>query len=141
MQENRVLRERIGLVEANLSKLERLAALGRKDFLSDFTRVDAAKHLFQVSVEALLDCAYHFIAQRRWSPPGSRREVIAKLFQEGLIGEQDMERYRELIDLRNRIVHLYLGITDEGIYEILQGRLRDIRLFIRDILRIEGGVT
>lgn len=43
-----------------------------------------------------------------------------------------------MIDLRNRIVHLYLGITDEEVYEILQDWLRDIRLFIKDLLRIEG---
>lgn len=88
MRGNRVLQERIALIEANLSKLERLAALRREDFLSDFTKIDAAKHLFQISVEALLDCAYHIIAQRRWPPPGSRRGVIEKLFQEDLIGQQ-----------------------------------------------------
>ncbi len=138
MKENRVLQERIALVEANLSKLARLAKLRMEDFLSDFTKVAAAKHLFQISVETFLDCAYHLIAQRGWPPPGSRRGVIEKLFQEGLIGGQGMERHGELIDLRNRTVHLYLGITDEEVHEILQDRLRDIKLFIEDLLRIEG---
>lgn len=40
--------------------------------------------------------------------------------QEGLIGREEVERYGELIDIRNRIVRLYVGITDEEIYEILQ---------------------
>jgi hypothetical protein len=34
-----------------VEKLSRLATLTKEDFLADFTKVESAKHLFQVSVE------------------------------------------------------------------------------------------
>ena len=66
-----------------------------------------------------------------------RREAIRKLLQEGLIGREEVEGYGELIDIRNRIVRLYVAITDEEIYEVLQDRLKDIMLLVKDLLGIE----
>ena len=57
--------------------------------------------------------------------------------QEGLIGREEVEGYGELIDIRNRIVRLYVAITDEEIYEVLQDRLKDIILLVKDLLGIE----
>ncbi len=40
-----------------VQKLAHLASLPRKEFLSDFTKIESAKHLFQVSVEPALTSA------------------------------------------------------------------------------------
>ena len=41
-------------------KLGRLAEFSEADFLADFTKVESAKRLLQVSVEACLDIAHDF---------------------------------------------------------------------------------
>ncbi len=50
---------------------------------SDFTKVDAAKHLFQVSVETLLDCATISLPRRdglAGIKEVSNQEVVARGF-------------------------------------------------------------
>jgi uncharacterized protein YutE (UPF0331/DUF86 family) len=42
-----------------VEKLKRLAGLSAEEFLADFTKVESAKHLFQVSVESCLDVSNH----------------------------------------------------------------------------------
>ena len=45
-----------------LGKLAILAALPQEAFTQDFTKVDSAKHLLQVSIECCLDIAHHIVA-------------------------------------------------------------------------------
>jgi len=42
--------------------LKWLAGFSAEEFLADFTKVESAKHLFQVSVECCLDVSNHIIA-------------------------------------------------------------------------------
>lgn len=57
-----------------LEKLRGLATLPREEFLNDFTKVESAKHLFQVSVECCLDVSNHIIASERFRVPKSYAE-------------------------------------------------------------------
>lgn len=118
MNRNRVSRGRIGLIEGNLGKLERLIALRREDFLSGpiSPRLMRQNTSFR-SLLRLCLIVLPFHCPEEMAPPGSRREVIKKLLQECLMGREEIERYGELIDIRNQIVRLYVGITDD---EILQ---------------------
>ena len=45
-----------------LKKLAILAALPKETFLRDFTNVESAKHLLQVSIECCLNIAHHIVA-------------------------------------------------------------------------------
>jgi hypothetical protein len=50
-------------------KSAHLASLERKDFLSDFTKIESAKNLFQVSVEFRIDVSNRIIASERFRAP------------------------------------------------------------------------
>jgi uncharacterized protein YutE (UPF0331/DUF86 family) len=52
-----------------VQKLTHLASLERKDFLSDFTKIESAKHRFQVSVECRIDVSNRIIASERFRAP------------------------------------------------------------------------
>jgi len=46
----------------HLGKLAILAAFPQEAFTQDFTKVESAKHLLQVSIECCLDIAHHIVA-------------------------------------------------------------------------------
>jgi uncharacterized protein YutE (UPF0331/DUF86 family) len=68
-----------------MEKLSKLAALRQEEFLADFTKVESAKHLFQVSVECCLDVSNHIIASERFRAPKNYAESFEILAEQGIL--------------------------------------------------------
>ena len=122
-----------------VQKLTHLASLERKDFLSDFTKIESAKHLFQVSVECCLDVSNHIIASERFRAPKTYAEAFEILAEQGIIAKESLPTLRQMVQFRNRLVHLYWALDAEVIYDILQKDLEDFETFTRQILKYLSG--
>ena len=118
-----------------VQKLAQLASLPRKEFLSDFTKIESAKHLFQVSVECCLDVGNHIIASERFRAPKTYAETFEILAEEKIIADDFLPTARQMVQFRNRIVHLYWEVDAEVIYDILQKNLEDFETFTSQILK------
>ena len=117
-----------------VGKLNHLAALKREEFLSDFTKVESAKHLFQASVESCIDVANHIIASERFPAPKSYAEAFEILSGQGIIAREFLPALRQMVQFRNRLVHLYWEVDAEVIYDILQKNLSDFGMFAKQIV-------
>ena len=107
-----------------VQKLRRLAALTQEEFLSDFTKVESAKHLFQVSVECCLDVSNHIIASERFRAPKSYAESFEILAEQGIIPKSFVAILRQMVQFPNRVSSSILG-----------GRCRD---YLRDSAEESG---
>lgn len=117
-----------------LEKLRGLARLPREEFLNDFTKVESAKHLFQVSVECCLDVSNHIIASERFRAPKNYAESFEILAEEGIVQKSFVATLRQMVQFRNRLVHLYWEVDAEIIYEILQKNLDDFDTFAKYVI-------
>ena len=118
-----------------VEKLKHLASLRREEFLSDFTKVESAKHLFQVSVESCIDVSNHIIASERFRAPKSYAETFEILAEQGVIEKDFLPTLRQMVQFRNRLVHLYWEVDAEVIYDLLQKNLGDFETFTSQIVR------
>ena len=116
-------------------KLNHLASLARKDFLSDFTKIESAKHLFQVSVECCIDVSNHIIASERFRAPKTYAEAFEILAEQGILAKEFLATLRQMVQFRNQLVHLYWKVDIEVIYDILQKNLEDFETFTKQILK------
>ena len=121
-------------LKENLRKLRKLAALPAQEFFADFTKVESAKHLFQVSVECCLDVSNHIIVSERFRAPKSYAESFEILSEEGIVPKPFSQTLRRMAQFRNRLVHLYWEVDEEVIYEILQNHLDDFETFTKYVL-------
>ena len=110
-------------------KLEKLAAFSEGDFLRDFTKVESAKHLLQVSIEACLDIAHHLVADGGYRTPEDSYDAFVVLNEEKILPDDFMPTLREMVSFRNRVVHLYWDVDDEVVYRVVQNNLADIDRF------------
>lgn len=117
-----------------VEKLRQLASLERQEFLPDFTKVESGKHLFQVSVECCLDISNHIIASEGFRAPKNYAESFEILSEEGIIPKTFFPTLRQMVQFRNRLVHLYWEVDAEIIYEILQRNLGDFDIFAKHVL-------
>ena len=122
-----------------MEKLSKLAALRREEFLADFTKVESAKHLFQVSVECCLDVSNHIIASERFRAPKNYAESFEILAEQGILPKTFLPTLRQMVQFRNRLVHLYWEIDAEIVYEILQKNLGNFDVFTKYIVNYIAG--
>lgn len=73
------------------------------------------------------------IADRGWGQPGTYREAFETLAEKGVLPGPLAERMAGWAGLRNILVHLYLEVDHERLYEILQNELDDLESFARSM--------
>jgi len=113
----------------NVRKLKYLSGFSSEEFLSDFTKIESAKHLLQVSIERCIDICNQIIARRQFLSPKSYVESFEILAEEGVLSPSALPAFRQMARFRNRLVHLYWEIDDRALYDILQHHLDDFDVF------------
>jgi uncharacterized protein YutE (UPF0331/DUF86 family) len=117
-----------------LEKLAILALRPEAVFLQDFTNVESAKHLLQISVECCLDIAHHIVADEGYRTPTSYYDTFVVLGENKVLPEAFLPTLRQMVSFRNRVVHLYWDVNDATVHRILQENLDDFETYIDHIL-------
>jgi uncharacterized protein YutE (UPF0331/DUF86 family) len=124
-----VFDRRLGKLEDLLRRLRSVAAAGWDDFRSNAEKQASTERWLQLAAECALDLAHHLIADRGLRTPKSYREPIQVLEEEGTLPEKlarDMEGWA---GLRNLLVHLYMDVNHERIFEIVRDDLNQLEEF------------
>ncbi len=96
-------------------------------------------HLLQVSIQIMLDIATHILSRTSHKVPDETKQIFDLLAQDHLISEENAQKYRDMVQFRNLVVHFYVDIKLTRVYEILQKSLPDFQTFINDVHDILGG--
>jgi uncharacterized protein YutE (UPF0331/DUF86 family) len=122
------------VIQESLVRLRQLQGFEHDEFLADFRNVEAAKHLLQTSIEALIDVAVHILASLKEPLPDHHAEVFDALARRRVLPLARVETYRKMIGFRNRVVHLYDRVDDGRVWEVLQQDLPDFETFISEMV-------
>ena len=109
--------------------LHTLAHLSKADLLADLVRLGGAKYYLQVAVECCLDATNHIIARQNWRAPKTYADSFAVLTENGVLSAEFLATTRQMVGMRNRLVHLYWEVDAEIVYEVLQNNLDDFEQF------------
>ncbi len=134
MVDQEILAAIVGNLHRYLAKLHILAALPRETFLEDFTNVESAKHLLQVSIECCLDIAHHIVADEGYRTPTYYYDSFTILHENGILPAAFMPTLRQMVSFGNRVVHLYWDVEDAAVYRILQENLGDFETYVIYVL-------
>lgn len=102
--------------------------------MSDFTKVESAKHLLQVAIECCIDVGHHIIAAESWRAPRNYADTFVVLNERGILPDDFVPVTRQMVRFRNRVVHLYWEVDDEIVYQTLQTNLGDFDRFSEYVL-------
>ncbi len=135
-----------GVFERRLAKLEELVAdlrplaeIEKGDFLADHTAKSLAERWTHLATECALDLAHHLIAVRGWSSPTTYRETFQILARHGVLTPELATQMEGWAGLRNVLVHLYLDINHEILFNILSGELDQIENYAAAIAHAAFG--
>ncbi len=127
--------DRLGQLEENISELEKI----RETF--DISRIQMEKvpewalryGLFE-SIQIVIDVACHIAGKYNLGNPQNYKECIELLQKYEYIDANLADRLKSMIGLRNLLVHEYVGIDVEELYNFLR-QLDDFKTFVKQIKR------
>lgn len=128
-----IIKVRLQEIEENLEILVELKDLDKKKFKSDPKIFKLAERCLQISIQALLDICQYIIASNNWRRPRDNQEIIKIIAANNIIPEDFAQRILPMAGMRNILVHEYLKIDLDKIYQHLQ-KLEDFRTFQKHII-------
>lgn len=130
-----LLATRVARIRVELRHLGRLATLTSTQFHASSVEQHAVERELQIVIEACLDIGHHVIAREGLRRPGDYRDVFAVLREAGILEADLGRRLEEMASFRNRLVHGYLDIDPNRVYEIARNELGDVEAFVATVVR------
>jgi uncharacterized protein YutE (UPF0331/DUF86 family) len=122
-----VLRRRLNKVDEYLAILEAIQTYPFEAFSANPERYGSAERFLQLSIEAFIDMGSHVIAELNLGTFNAASDIPAILEAQGHIDAALKEKWIRMIGFRNVLVHDYLDIDLDIVYDVLQNRLDDLR--------------
>jgi uncharacterized protein YutE (UPF0331/DUF86 family) len=133
-----VVHERLRKLREILTNLEEVRKVPREDFVASFRHYWLAERGLHLAAETVFDIGNHLLAGHFNVHPADYEQVLVKLEERGVISPGLLERITGLGGFRNVLVHGYLEIDEERVYESLQNELGAFDAFAQEI---EGFVS
>ena len=138
MLDNERIINRINIINSNIKELRKISSLSKEDFLTNTQVIGSAKYFLQTSIEAMIDIGNHLIARLRFGIPENNFHTFELLAENNVINRKNLNKYRQMVRLRNILVHLYHIVNDEEVYNIIQNDLGDFEVYIKEILSFKS---
>lgn len=116
-----------------VARLHYLKDLAKETFLTDPDKVSSAKYNFVVAIECAIDICNHVISQNSYRVPDDYADTFQVLGEHGAFDNDFITVLKEMARFRNRLIHLYMEVDDEQVYNILGSRLDDFKTFLLGI--------
>ncbi|HJW83531.1 MAG TPA: DUF86 domain-containing protein, partial [Anaerolineae bacterium] len=122
---------RLQALNEYVTELDAKRSLPLKQILANKDAYYATLHLLQLASQAAIDIASHILASDFFRRADRYRDVILALGSEGVLPAEFAERFAPIAGFRNIIIHEYLTVDPEKVYNVLQAGLDDFRAFAK----------
>ncbi len=126
-----------------LERLQRLEATTRElqRFRRTYTRADvrrdphlewALRYGLLEAIQIVIDISCHVVSHHNLGVPATYAECVDRLHHAGYLDDRLADVLSGMVGLRNVLVHEYISVDPERLYELLD-RLDDFRRFAEQI--------
>ncbi len=122
-----VIRRRLEMLQDYIEILEHIAQYSESEFLGNPERYGSAERFLQLALESVLDMGSHVIADEALGTVNQSRDIPRVFRETGHIDAELEERWLRMIGFRNILVHAYLELDRQRVYQFLRHNLDDFR--------------
>ena len=128
-----IIKDRLQHMKAALDELKKLKKIKKEEFIKDKMYQWSVERGFHIVCEAVFDIGNHILVSEFNCAPSNYQSVIDLLNEKSVISDKLRDVFRGLGGFRNILVHDYLDLELDGIFDKLQNRLGDFDLFIQEV--------
>jgi len=118
-----------------LKILKELAKENKDDFLSNYKIYGLAERYLQLSIECILDIGNHLISSLELKKPEKLQDIFLILGENSIIPKQFAKKIAKMAGFRNILIHGYLDVDKDLVYDHLTQELTDFEDYIKYILK------
>ncbi len=113
-----------------LARLQYHKTLDKETFFIDPDKISSAKYNFVIAIESAIDICNHVISQNGYRIPDDYADTFQILGEHGVFETDFINDLKEMAKFRNRLIHIYMEVDNEQVYNILLTRLDDFNTFL-----------
>lgn len=126
-----VIRKRLQKLDEYLTILRGLQRYDLETFLQDPERYGSAERFLQLAIETLMDVGNHVIAELQLGTVDHYRDIPALLAERDYLDETLKKKWIRMIGFRNILVHDYLDVDRQIVYQVLHEDLENLEALRR----------
>ena len=130
MLDRPVIEARLQNMEEALANLRRYQHLSLNEFSRDLSYIWIAAKGLEILIQNLLDIGAHILASQIKNDWDDYSEIITKLGHHQIIPQAFSNQILGMAGLRNILVHEYLRVDVNKLYDYVQHRLADFTEFM-----------
>jgi len=129
-----VIMKRVEEIEKHLERIRPFSSLSYEVFTRDGVAQDVVEYnLFQI-VNHLIDIFQHTVVDEEYGFPETAYEAAQILFKKGILTQEDVENFKQMVGFRNVVGHDYINVNKEIVHNILTEGEKDIRALLTRIV-------
>lgn len=125
------LLKKLEYLRRTLEELAPYRNLPQEKFLGSLTHRRIVERLLQLAIESVIDCSRLIVVLEDWRGIRDEREAWLVMGERGVLPEGLAERLREAKGFRNILVHEYIDLNPQLVYENLQQGYGNLGEFAR----------
>lgn len=135
MVDKNLIMIKIDKIKEYLGYLQAVRKHSLAEFRNDPQIFGSAERFLHLAIECAIDIGNHIISDLHLQKPGSNREIFEILNENKLIGDDLRNSLCKMAQFRNILVHDYLKIDREIVFNILQHNLSDLEQFVTEVIK------
>ncbi len=128
-----LIRRKLARLNMYLEKIKPLSDKSIAEYKADFYLKSSAERLIQLIVEAATDINNHVVVETGNRPPEDYSVSFIKASETGLISRDLAEKLKGSAGMRNILVHEYMEIDDEMVYNAIPLALQYYKEYIKQV--------
>ncbi len=117
-----------------LKILKQISRYNIEDFKSNPEHYGSAERFLQLAIECCIDIGSHIIASEGFRRPEDYADVFRVLGENKVLPEDFAAQLVKMARFRNLLVHIYLEVDLNQVYNILKNNLGDLEKFAKHII-------
>lgn len=133
MVSSNILISKINNLKEYMDYLRGIDTYSVDDYISNPMIYASFERFLHLSIECILDIGNHMISDLRYRKPESNRDIFEILYENKVICLDLKEKLVKMAGFRNILVHGYMKLDREIVYNIIKNNLIDIEEFVHVI--------
>jgi uncharacterized protein YutE (UPF0331/DUF86 family) len=121
-----IIRKRLNKLDEYLAVIKKLQRYSFEEFIADPERYGSAERFLHLAIEALIDMGNYVIADSELGVVNWYSDIPKILAEKEFISSELKEKWISMIGFRNTLVHEYIDIDREIVYDVLQNNIQDL---------------
>jgi uncharacterized protein YutE (UPF0331/DUF86 family) len=137
MVKKEIILERSQKCNEYLKQLENIVEdVEFKEFNNNPLLYGSAERFLHLSIEALIDIGNHIVSDDDLGRVNVYKDIAVILAENNYLNEEEKELFIRIIAFRNILVHDYMDLDRDVIFNLLKNNLDDIRGLFKSYLNI-----